>query len=119
MRIGGADFPEPLLNTLRDGWLVVLAGAGVSMGPPANLPGFPERARQVAEGTGLSIGENEAEDRFLGRLKEVGPDVHCVRLDHFQNPPKRAEVVTWSNRLCIRLSSLRRRIQAVLKAGIE
>ena len=25
MRIGGADFPEPLLNALRDGRLVVFA----------------------------------------------------------------------------------------------
>ena len=40
MRIGGVDFPEPLLNALRDGRLVVFAGAGVSMGPPACLPGF-------------------------------------------------------------------------------
>ena len=31
MRIGGVDFPEPLLNALRDGRLVVFAG--VSMGP--------------------------------------------------------------------------------------
>ena len=64
------------------------------MGPPTNLPGFPELTRQVAEGTGLSIGEYVAEDRFLGRLKEAGPDVHCVRLDHFEKPSKRAEFVT-------------------------
>ena len=31
MRIGGVDFPEPLLNALRDRWLVVFAGAGVSI----------------------------------------------------------------------------------------
>ncbi len=31
MRIGSVDFPEPLLNALRDGRLVVFAG--VSMGP--------------------------------------------------------------------------------------
>ena len=35
--------------------------AGVSMRPPANLLGFPELARQVAQGTGLSIGECQAE----------------------------------------------------------
>ena len=46
MKIGGVDFPEPLLNALRDGKLVVFAGAGVSMGPPAGLPSF----RELAEG---------------------------------------------------------------------
>ena len=44
MRIGGADFLETLLNALRDGRLVVFAGAGISMGPPANLLGFPDLA---------------------------------------------------------------------------
>ena len=33
MRIGGVEFPKPLLNALRDGRLVVFAGADVSMGP--------------------------------------------------------------------------------------
>ena len=37
MKIGGVDFPESLLNALRDGRLVVFAGAGVSMGETARL----------------------------------------------------------------------------------
>ena len=78
MKMAGTEFPEPLLNVLRDGRLVIFAGAGVSMGPPANLPDFRELARQVAEGTGLSIGEYEPEDRFLGRVKEAGPDIHRI-----------------------------------------
>ena len=81
MRTGGEDFPEPLMNALRDGRLVVLAGVGALMGP------LRELARQLAEGTSLSIGEFETEDRFLGRLKEAGPDVHQIdcpqRLCHF------------------------------------
>ena len=90
MRIGGADFPEPLLNAPRDGRLVVLAGAGVSMGPPANLPSFPELAHQVAEGTGLSICEYEtvAQQRTTGDfvhqmrwlVDEAYPNVPVVRL---------------------------------------
>ncbi len=81
MRIAGIDFPEPLLTALRDGRLVIFAGAGVSMGPPARLPGFRELARQVAEGTGKTIGENEAEDRFLDRVKAGGPNVHQLAAD--------------------------------------
>ena len=84
MRIGGVDFPEPLLNALWERQLVVFAGAGVSMGPPANLPGFRELALQVAEGTGLSIGEYEQEDRFLGRVQDAGPDVHQIAAQRLQ-----------------------------------
>ena len=76
MKIAGVDFPESLLNALRNGRVVVFAGAGVSMGPPAGLPDFRRLAEQVAEGTGQSIGDAETEDRFLGRLKDLGTDVH-------------------------------------------
>ena len=93
MRIGGVDFPEPLLNALRDGRLVVFAGAGVSMGPPACLPDFRELARQVAEGTGLSIGEGEQEDRFLGRLESDGTYVHQIAAQRLQqNAPQPTEL---------------------------
>lgn len=76
MKIGGVDFPEPVLNALRDGGLVVFAGAGVSMGPPARLPSFRKLAEKVAEGTGKSIAASETDDQFLGRLKEDGVKVH-------------------------------------------
>ena len=93
MRIVGVDFPDPLLNALRNGRLVIFAGAGVSMGPPANLPGFRELARQVAEGTGLSIGEYEPEDRFLGRVKAAGPNVHQIAAQRLQlNDPQPTEL---------------------------
>ena len=92
MRIAGVNFPGPLLNALHDGRLVVFAGAGVSMGPPANLPDFGGLARQVAEGTSLSIGEGEPEDRFLGRLKAAGTDVHQIAAQRLQqnNPEPKA-----------------------------
>ena len=93
MKIGGVDFPEPLLNALRDGRLVVFAGAGISMGPPANLPSFSELARQVAKGTGLTIGEHEPEDRFLGQLKAAGTDVHQIAVQRLrQNDPQPKEL---------------------------
>ena len=76
MKIAGVEFPERLLNALRDGRLVVFAGAGVSMGPPAGLPDFKGLARHVARGTALTIGEFEREDEFLGRLNDRGTDVH-------------------------------------------
>ena len=76
MRIAGVKFPETLLTALRDGELVVFAGAGVSMTAPAGLPDFRRLAGRIAQGTTLSIGEEEPEDRFLSRLKATGPDIN-------------------------------------------
>lgn len=78
MKIKKIDFPKPLLNALRDGELVVFAGAGVSMGPPACLPGFAKLADMVAEGTGKTLQEGEPTDRFLGRLQHAGVNVHAL-----------------------------------------
>ncbi len=108
MRMAGTEFPEPLLNALRDGRLVIFAGAGVSMGPPANLPGFRELARQVAEGTALSIGEYEPEDRFLGRVKEAGPDIHRIAAQRLQqNNPQPTELHRHLVRLYPRTEDIR------------
>lgn len=44
------DLPQALVTAQREGRLVIFAGAGVSMGPPANLPSFEELAIQIAGG---------------------------------------------------------------------
>ena len=64
------------MHAMRDGRLVIFAGAGVSMGAPAFLPNFSKLADEVAEGTGESRRESETEDRFLGRLADKGNSVH-------------------------------------------
>ena len=69
MKLGLLDFPSALIAALRDHQLVVFAGAGVSLGEPACLPDFKTLAKQIAQGTGESPGNDEPEDRFLGRLK--------------------------------------------------
>ena len=76
MRLAGVDFPRRLIETLERGELVVFAGAGVSMGPPANLPNFEGLAAAIAVGTGETQQPSEPVDRFLGRLKGKGADVH-------------------------------------------
>ena len=76
MKITGIQFPAPMLAALRDHTLVIFAGAGVSMGEPANLPDFSELAGCIAAGTGESIEDFEPEDRFLGRLHLRQVDVH-------------------------------------------
>ena len=76
MRLGEIDVPEELLDDLRMRKLVVFAGAGVSMGEPANLPGFGDFAREIARGTGEIKSGNETEDQFLGRLQYRKQKVH-------------------------------------------
>ena len=76
MKIAEIDFPSPLLSALRDGELVIFAGAGVSMGEPACLPSFKELAEKIAQRTGEVLQGGESEDRFLGRLHQKGVKVH-------------------------------------------
>ena len=79
MLIGGVYFPEPLLSALRNGEVVIFAGAGVSMGDPANLPKFDDLAEQIALGTGHTYDrDKESADRFLGRLRYAGVEVNTL-----------------------------------------
>ena len=75
MRINSVDFPDSLFKAQKDGSLVVFAGAGVSIPPPSNFPDFNLLAEQVAAGV-LSKEKDEPVDRFLGRLKDKGVEVH-------------------------------------------
>ena len=76
MKISGIDFPRPLLDALKDNQLVVFAGAGVSIPEPAGLPSFSQLAEEVARGSGETVEQDEAEDRFLGRLYDRDQQVH-------------------------------------------
>jgi len=65
------DLPDALVSAQEQGRLVIFAGAGVSMGPPANLPSFAQLAARIAEGTGKT--SREPYDVFLGDLAHAGP----------------------------------------------
>lgn len=86
MLCGSIDFPDDIITALKDDKLVVFAGAGVSMGPPACLKDFKELARKVAEGTNQVQSDKESVDQFLGRLESVGLDVR-ERIANALNPP--------------------------------
>ena len=75
MKLSGIDFPQGLLDALSNDSLVVFAGAGVSMGKPANLPNFKNLAKKIAKGTGKEL-EDKPEDQFLGELSRNGVDIH-------------------------------------------
>lgn len=76
VEIAGVEFPEALIAALRDGRLVIFAGAGVSMGQLAGLPDFEELACRISAGTDKNKEDSESTDRFLGRLKYDEIDVH-------------------------------------------
>lgn len=80
MRIGRIDFPNEVVQAMKDGTLVVFAGAGVSMGKPTGLPDFPKLTNQIASGTGEKWTKNLGKscETFLGRLKDRGIDVHEI-----------------------------------------
>jgi hypothetical protein len=78
MKIRSIDFPNELIRAIRIEEIVVFAGAGVSMGPPANLPSFNKLARDIATATSEEKKERESEDRFFGRLYQKGFPVHSL-----------------------------------------
>lgn len=75
MRIRQIDFPPAVLEAQRLGRLVIFAGAGVSMDAPSNYPDFDALAAQVG-GDSYPRQEDEAIDRYLGRLRAAGLTVH-------------------------------------------
>ena len=76
IKLGDIYFPRPLLDALSNDRLVVFAGAGVSMGEPANLPNFTRLTEAIARGTGEEPEDDETEDQFLGRLERDDVEVH-------------------------------------------
>jgi hypothetical protein len=70
------DLPESLISAERDRRLVIFAGAGVSMGPPSNLPSFDALATAIAGGV-LAPKEREGLDAFLGRVELHGTNVQA------------------------------------------
>lgn len=80
MYLNGIDFPNCLLNAIREDKLVVFAGAGASAGKPTLLPDFMKLTKEIAEDTGQSI-KNEPCEVFLGMLKAEGIDVNGIAAD--------------------------------------
>jgi len=76
MLVQGINLPEKLLRAQAAGELVVFIGAGVSAPAPSSLPLFDELAQRVGEGTGMRRQDDESVDRYFGRLKLRGVQVH-------------------------------------------
>ena len=76
MFINDMEYPNQILDAIKENKLVVFAGAGVSMGPPTKLPDFEKLTDQLAEGTVFKRKEKESCEVFLGTLKTNEIDVN-------------------------------------------
>lgn len=74
IKLGPLAFDERILDALSEDKLVVFAGAGVSMGPPSNLPSFKELTHDISFGCGQEVPQHL--DRFLGQLHHQKIPVH-------------------------------------------
>jgi NAD-dependent SIR2 family protein deacetylase len=81
MKLGQIDFPDRLLSAIRDDHLVIFAGAGVSMGQPANLPSFWKLAQDIGASAGEKLEDGDLLDRFLGQLHHKGVAVHQLAME--------------------------------------
>lgn len=75
MRLGQVSIPGELLSALDDGRLVVFTGAGISLGPPSNLPTFLGLAEQIVARVQCELVPDSDEwrdrlDTLLGQLDE-------------------------------------------------
>ena len=95
MKIADIEFPTPLLNALRDGKLVIFAGAGVSRGEPACLPDFKSLANTIAKGTGKSLEDAEPDD-FLGKLQDDEVKVHARAAEELSGEYLKATELHWN-----------------------
>jgi len=75
MQFGEIKISRRLIQAQREGRLAVFAGAGVSMGHPAQLESFGGIVNEIEERTGIERREASFE-QYLGRLESQGVPVH-------------------------------------------
>lgn len=81
MFFNGIDFPNQIVDAIKNDKLVVFAGAGASADKPTSLPDFNNLAKEIAEGTGEVLGKKDSCEVFLGFLKAKGIDVNKIAVD--------------------------------------
>ena len=85
-KVGPLQIGDGILDAIRDDRLVIFAGAGVSMGSPANLPNFTKLALDIAKGTSITMLKDEPIDRFLGRLDHQKITIHQLAAQRLSSP---------------------------------
>ncbi|MBG9979125.1 SIR2 family protein [Ruoffia tabacinasalis] len=85
MIINDIDFPDEILNAIKENKLVVFAGAGISKNEPTKLPDFNELAASIGALSGIEFNDRDDNpDEFLGKLEQqeikIRPQI-CNRLN--------------------------------------
>lgn len=80
MKFGNIEIPANLIQSLQENRVIVFAGAGVSMGEPANLPDFFTLTRKI-----LNLDDSDyfdSPDQKLGEGFDQGVKIHeqCIRI---------------------------------------
>ena len=70
------EIDDAVVAALREGELVIFAGAGVSMGAPTLLPAFGGLARELGDEAKIAQHEGEELERYLGRIADSGFPLH-------------------------------------------
>ncbi|WP_282929328.1 SIR2 family protein [Anaerococcus sp. Marseille-Q7828] len=90
MIIQNIEYPELLIEAIKNDKLVIFCGAGISMSEPTNLPSFNELSEKIAELTNQEKRNDESDEQYLGRVENLGHDVHsevCNILSETQTQP--------------------------------
>lgn len=103
------EIHDDVVAALRDGELVIFAGAGVSMGAPTLLPSFGDLAIEL--GTDAKIPEHESEEleRYLGRIADSGYPLHTQASKRIE----RAEESNQLHRAVIELAKVGKTLRLV------
>lgn len=76
MIIKDIEYPELLVEAIKNDKLVIFCGAGISMSEPTNLSSFNELSYKIAELTNQEKRNDESDEQYLGRVENLGHDVH-------------------------------------------
>ncbi|EEI86704.1 hypothetical protein HMPREF0072_0801 [Anaerococcus lactolyticus ATCC 51172] len=90
MIIKDIEYPELLIEAIKNDKLVIFCGAGISMSEPTNLPSFYQLSEKIAELTNKEKRNDESDEQYLGRVENLGHDVHskvCDILSATQTQP--------------------------------
>jgi hypothetical protein len=87
--VAGVEIPADLVDAHRAGRLVLFVGAGASRDAPSDLPDFETLTRSIARETHyvLHDGDLKHPDVVLGRIADLGVDVH-LRISEHLSPPQ-------------------------------
>lgn len=84
------EYPELLVEAIKNDKLVIFCGAGISMSEPTKLPSFHELSEKIAELTNKEKRNDESDEQYLGRVENLDYDVHskvCDILSATQTQP--------------------------------